>query len=262
LAQPAPQPQNSSEEQIVIASRLFRRSPAGARQRGVILLALVLLIAPPAGAIITDQEPANDTVATAPIMLSKTGPVTTDAGELVLVAGDIDFVGIAALSAGDVVTVTTTPLDDADLQVPDTIVGLFDSNSTDPTHMILCRGDDTANNDLITGPGGREIGFGSLCRFGITAPGDYYVGVTGFRSTNPPGCDPALGECSSFPFDGGIGPVPCEESGGETFTCGNYQVTIAVNMPEPGVILQLVSGGIGLAWLNRRRDRKVTRSSQ
>ena len=228
---------------------------------GPLLATLMLLVlAAPAGAIITDQEPANDTVATAPILLSKTGPVTTDAGNLVLVAGDIDFVGIAALSAGDVVTVTTTPLDDAAFEVPDTIVGLFDSATTDPTHMILCRGDDTRNNDLDSCPGNDCPGWGSLCRFSIPAPGDYYVGVTGWRAMLPPGCDPALGECSSFPFDGGIGPVPCEESEGETFTCGNYEVTIAVNAPEPGVLLQLVSGGIGVAWLNRRRNRSMTPS--
>jgi hypothetical protein len=251
----------------LIAKRSLGRSPAGECQRGAILLALIVLIAPPAGAVtLTDDEPANDTVATASLQIIKTGPVSIAAGELVLVAGDIDFLGIAALSTGDVVTVTTTPLDDADLEVPDTIVGLFDSSAADPPHMILCRGDDTANNDLITGGGGAPIGFGSLCRFGITAPGNYYVGVTGFRPKFPPGCDPAAppgrpDECSSYPFDGGIGAIPCEESG-PTFTCGNYQVTIAVNgLPEPGVILQLVSGGIGLAWLNGRRNRRMAASS-
>jgi hypothetical protein len=235
--------------------------------RSRIFAALMLLtLAAPADAILTDVEPANDSVATAPFQVIKTGPITTAAGELVLVAGDIDFVGIAALSTGDVVTVTTTPLDDANLEVPDTIVGLFDSSAADPTHMILCRGDDAENNELITGSGGVPIGLGSLCRFGITASGNYYVGVTGFRSKFPPGCDPTApsghpDECSSFPFDGGIGPTPCEEPG-PTFTCGNYQVTIAVNgLPEPGVILQLVSGGIGLAWLNRRRNRRMTASS-
>ena len=234
----------------------------GQSMRSLSLAALMLLVlAAPAGAVITDVEPANDTVATAPIMISKTDPVTTDGGELVLVAGDIDFVGIASLVAGDIVTVTTTPLDDADLEVPDTIVGLFNSSTTDPTTMILCMGDDTANNDLITGPGQSSIGYGSLCRFGITAPGDYYVGVTGFRNETPPGCDPAVPPgCTSYPFDGGIGPVPCEESDGVTITCGNYQMTIAVtDVPEPAVLLQLVSGAVGLAWLNGRRNRRMTR---
>jgi hypothetical protein len=253
---------------------------------GIFAALLASMLAAPAGATITDVEPANDTVATAPIQVVKSGgPVTIDAGELVLVAGDIDFVGIAGLSAGDVITVTTTPLDDADLEVPDTVVGVFDSSTTDPTYMILCRGQDTANNDLITGPAQTPIGYGSLCRFGVTVPGNYYVGVSGFRPKNPPGCDPAApsghpDECSSWPFDGGIGAIPCEET--DTFTCGNYQVTIAVNglpqasatptatptvtptptpTPEPAVMLQVVSGGIGLVWLNRRRNRRMAPSS-
>jgi hypothetical protein len=231
-------------------------------------LALIALIAPLAGAVtLTDDEPANDSVGTAAIGVIAPAGVSIHAGELELVPGDIDFIGITGLSAGDIITVTVTPLDDADLQIPDTIVGLFDSNTTDPTQTVLCRGDDTANNDLISGPGGEPIGFGSLCRFRLTAPGNHYVGVTGFRGMNPFDCDPAapLGdpdECLSFPFDGGIGAIPCEESG-PTVTCGNYQVTIAVNaLPEPGVILQLVSGAIGLAWLNRRRNRRMIPASQ
>ena len=253
----------------MIARRSLGRLPAGGFQCGAILLALIALIAPPAGAVtLTDDEPANDSVGTAAIDVIAPAGASAHGGELVLVAGDIDLLGISALSAGDVITVTTTPLDDADLQVPDTIVGLFDSSATDPTHMILCRGDDTGNNDLITGLEGDPIGFGSLCRFGVTAPGNYYVGVTGFRATSPPGCDPAAppgdpDECSSFPFDGGIGDIPCEEPG-PTFTCGTYQVTIAINapLPEPGVILQLVSGGVGLAWLQRRRNRRVRARSR
>ena len=135
---------------------------------------MVSMLAAQAGAIITDVEPANDSVATAPVQVIKVGPVTTDGGELELVPGDIDFVGIAALSTGDIITVTTTPLDDADFEVPNTIVGVFDSSTTDPTTMILCRGNDIENNELIT-QGQNSIGYGSICRFGITAPGDYYV---------------------------------------------------------------------------------------
>ncbi len=243
----------------MIARRSIAFRPAGQNRNGAILLWL-LMLAVPAGATLTDVEPSNDSIATAPLQFVKTGPVTIDGGEFELVAGDIDFIGISSLTPGDIVTVTTTPLDNLDLEIPDTIVGLFDSSATDPTYMILCRGDDTQNNDLITGAGGSPIGYGSLCRFGITAPGNYYVGVTGFRAKSPPGCDPAAGECTSFPFDGGTGPSSCEEPG-PTFTCGNYQVTIAVNsLPEPGVILQLVSGGIGLGWLDRRRNRRTTPS--
>jgi len=246
--------------------------------RSRILVALmVLLLAAPASAVITDVEPANDFVATAPVQFVKTGTVTTDGGELVLEAGDIDFVGIAALSVGDVITVTTTPLGDALFQVPDTMVGVFDSSTTDPAAMILCRGNDIANNAQDNCPGGNCPGWGSICRYMITAPGDYYVGVTGYRPTTPGGCTAGV-NCTSHPFDGGIGSIPCEE-GGE-ITCGDYQVTIAVNSlitptptptptatptptptPEPGVLLQLVSGGIWLAWLSGRRNRRMAPSS-
>jgi hypothetical protein len=222
-------------------------------QRGAILLVMALLAAPPAGAALTDVEPANDSVAGAPIQFSKSGTVTADAGELELVAGDIDFLGIADLVVGDIVTVTTTPLDDPPLQTPDTIVGLFASGTTDPTTMILCRGNDTPNNGLDSCPADECPGWGSLCRFTITAPGNYYVGVTGFRPSSPGGCTPGV-DCTSYPFDGGIGTTPCEESSGETITCGTYQVTIGVtSLPEPSLLLQLASGLLGLTVLDKRR---------
>jgi hypothetical protein len=239
----------------VIARRRLGRSTIGSRQRAAIGLALSVLIAAPAGAVLTDDEP-NDTIADAAANahMVKSGLVTTDGGELELVAGDIDFLGIAALSVGDFVTVTTTPLEDSpDLERPDTVVGLFDSATLDPTTEILCRGDNTRNDDVQNCPAGECVGRGSLCRFKITAPGNYYVGVTGFRPKNPGGCTPGV-NCISYPFDGGIGATQCEESGGDSLTCGTYQVTIAVrSLPEPGLLFQLASGCLGLWVLDRRR---------
>ena len=239
----------------MIAKRALGLLPACARQRAAIGLALSVFIAASAGAVLTDDEP-NDTIADAAANahMVKSGPVTTDGGELELVAGDIDFLGVAALSVGDIVTVTTTPLEDPpDLHEPDTVVGLFDSTTIDPTNEILCRGDNARNNDLQNCPGGECVGRGSLCRFKITAPGNYYVGVTGFRPKNPGGCTPGV-NCISFPFDGGIGATPCSESSGDSLTCGTYQVTIAVrSLPEPGLLFQLASGCVGLLVLDRRR---------
>ena len=149
----------------MIARRPLGRSPAGECQHGAILSALmVLMLAAPAGAIITDVEPSNDTVSTAPSQFIKTGDLTIDGGDLELVAGDIDFIGMAALSSGVVVSVTTTPLDDVDLKVLDTMMGLFDSSATEPTHMILCRVDDAPNNDLITSGGGRRRLYSGVVR--------------------------------------------------------------------------------------------------
>ena len=51
--------------------------------RSRILAALMLLtLAAPAGAILTDVEPANDSVATAPFVIVKFGSFTSSGGEL------------------------------------------------------------------------------------------------------------------------------------------------------------------------------------
>ena len=90
-----------------------------------------------------------------------------------------------------------------------------------------CVGDDAFNNDLDQFP----TGFGSLCRFEIARDGDYFIGVTGF---------------SPAPFDGAH------------FEEGKYSLTVNVTrLPEPGVLLQLVSGVLGLAALHSRRRMKV-----
>jgi len=134
--------------------------------------------------------------------------------------GDLDFIGVGDLVDGDVVTVTTTPMVDApDFEIPDTVVGLFNSTGTE-----LCIGDDAANNDLDNFP----TGFGSLCRLEISADGDYFVGVTGF---------------SPIPFDGAH-----NEEGSYTLT-----VTVTAALPEPGLLVQLAAGMLGLVALDKRR---------
>jgi cell division septation protein DedD len=245
---------------------------------------LVLLLAAPAGAVIIDYEPLNDAIATAPIVFSKTGPVTSNGGKLALVAGDIDFLKIAALSAGDVVTVSVTPLDDPpDLEDPDTIVGLFDSTS-----MIRCRNDRGFNNSQSETPPGK----GSLCRFEIQTAGAYYVGVTGYSAVP---FDGAHGEDGDYELTISVyaGPPPTPTStpaatptatptamptgtpmatptamptGTPTATPTATQTATptatptvtptATPTPEPGAMLQLVAGGVGLAFLNKRRLRK------
>ena len=184
----------------------------------------LLVIASPAAALLTDQEPSNNSMSTATIQLVPSAGLSVDAGEFSFFVGggDTDFVGIGGLIAGDVVTITTTPMVDApDFEHPDTIVGLFNSTGTE-----LCIGDDAANNDLDNSP----KGFGSLCRLEISADGDYFVGVTGF---------------STIPFDGAHN----EE--------GIYSVTVTVTsaLPEPGLLLQLAAGLLGLVALDKRRRR-------
>jgi hypothetical protein len=183
----------------------------------------LLATASPAAAVLSDLEPSNNSTSTATIQLVPSGAaVQVDGGRLSLSGGggDIDFIGIGGLIDGDVVTITTTPMVDAPVfELPDTIVGLFDSTGRD-----LCIGDDAANNDLDNFP----KGFGSLCRLEISADGDYFVGITGF---------------SIIPFDG------------DHIEEGIYTVTVTVTaaLPEPVMLLQLAVGLLGLAALDKRR---------
>jgi hypothetical protein len=187
---------------------------------------LVIAIASPATALLTEQEPSNNSIANAAIQMpisSADNVIASDEGVLTFGAGggDIDYIGIGPLRAGDVIKLLTTPLGDPPaFETPDTILGLFDSNGA-----VECLGDDAFNNDLDQFP----TGFGSLCRYEISADGDYYAGTTGF---------------SAAPFDG------------SHFEEGLYSITIAVTrLPEPGVVLQLAFGGLGLAALQARRRR-------
>jgi len=188
---------------------------------------LLGVIASPAAALLSDQEPTNNSIANAGIQITipaSENVVVVDAGILTFAVGggDLDYLGIGGLRAGDVVNLSTTPLGDPPVfEIPDTIVGLFTDTGTSE-----CVGDDAFNNDLDQFP----TGFGSLCRFEIPADGDYFIGITGF---------------SAVPFDGAH------------FEEGKYSLTLNVTrIPEPGVLLQLVSGSLGLAVLQRRRRAK------
>jgi hypothetical protein len=187
----------------------------------------MVVIASPAAAVLTDQEPSNNDIATASIQMPippNENVVSVDGGVLTFTTGggDLDYLGIGGLLAGDVVNLSTTPLGDPPaFEIPDTIVGLFRDNGA-----TECVGDDAFNNDLDQFP----TGFGSLCRFEISTDGDYFIGVTGF---------------SPIPFDG----AHLEE--------GKYSLTVNVTrIPEPGALLQLASGALGLAALQARRRTK------
>jgi hypothetical protein len=248
------------------------------------LLAATVLLAAltprPASSVLTDDEPANDSMGTAATQIVPTAAVTTDGGEFTLtfVPGpgnddDIDYVGIGSLADGDIVTVSTTPLDDDDMFDPDTLIGLFNGSQS-----YKCEGDDSINNELMVADGK-----GSLCRFEIDSAGTWFVGVTG-------------ASCLMSPFDG------------SHCSAGAYQLVVTINAlvppsstatptptatptamptatptdmptpsptapptatptptftptptptPEPGGVLQVLSGWVGLAWLQRRRNRRV-----
>ncbi len=189
-----------------------------------LFLAVLVLLAAPAGAVLFDDEGANDDISTAGIQVTMTALETVEGGTLALVAGDLDYVGIESLFPGTIVEVSTMPMQGSAFDAPDTIIGVFDAGGT-----AVCLNDDAFNNDDFEG-------LGSLCRFLIDTAGDYYVGVTGF---------------SPVPFDGNHSEA------------GDYVLTVTV-VPEPGMMLQLVSGVAGLLGLNRirvRKSRAVARSS-
>jgi hypothetical protein len=188
---------------------------------------LLIVIASPAAALLSDEEPSNNSIANASIQMPippNESVVSVDAGVFTFTVGggDLDYLGIGGLLAGDVVNLSTTPLGDPPaFETPDTIAGLFSDNEASE-----CVGDDAFNNDLDQFP----TGFGSLCRFEIPTDGDYFIGVTGF---------------SPVPFDGAH------------FEEGKYSLIVSVTrLPEPGVLLQLASGVLGLAALHARRRTK------
>lgn len=185
------------------------------------------VIASPAAAVLSDQEPTNNSIGNAGIQISippGENVVVVDAGILTFSVGggDLDYLGIGGLRAGDVVNLSTTPLGDPPVfEIPDTIVGLFTGKGSSE-----CVGDDAFNNDLDQFP----TGFGSLCRFEIPADGDYFIGITGF---------------SAVPFDGAH------------FEEGKYSLTLNVTrIPEPGLMVQLFAGSLGLAVFQLRRRAK------
>jgi hypothetical protein len=136
----------------------------------VLPLALLLLAvaAAPAGARIPDREDQNDDVMTVDFGLTGGSDHVSDDGTLRLERGDVDFVGLSSLAVGDVITAVTTPLQDELLEFPDTVVGIFDASG-----LLLVQGDDVVNHDDTSN------GLGSLARYVVDVPGDYFVGVTG-----------------------------------------------------------------------------------
>jgi hypothetical protein len=261
---------------------------------------MLALVAPrPVGAVLTDDEPSNNAIGTAPVQIVPTAAVTTDGGQLGLVFGDIDYLGIGNLTIGDIVTVSTTPLADGLLKDPDTIVGLFTSGETK-----RCEGDDSLNNELGVSTGGH----GSLCRFTINSAGTWYVGVTGF-STKPfngshfengayelhvtinalvPPATPTPTATPTATPTGTPIPTPTTTPTGTpiptptatptgtptatptTTPTGTPTATPTLTptatptptpTPEPGLLLQLVSGLLGLAMLDKRRRSANRRSA-
>jgi hypothetical protein len=211
------------------------------------LISLLVLLAAPAGAVqllLNDDEPCNNAIPASPscpsgasIQLTSMGVgITTGASagfSINAFQNDYsDFFGVAGLVAGDILVVSTTPRRD-ELQEPDTVVGLFDSATIDPVLERLCIGDDAFDSDMQP-----IVGTGSLCRFEIQAAGTYFVGITGF-------------DADEIFFDDNHGKF------------GPYALTVTViSAPEPGLLLQLAAGVVGVGALNKRRLRTNCRAER
>jgi hypothetical protein len=218
----------------------------------LLLIPLLVLLAAPAGAVhqlLDDDEPCNNAIPPsvspdcplgASIQLTSMGvgiTIGASAGfSIHAFQNDYsDFFGIAGLVAGDILVVSTSPLRDppGDFKEPDTVVGLFDSATTDPVFERLCISDDRFNSDIEP-----RTGWGSLCRFEIPTAGTYFVGITGFDT------DDVFFDDNHVKF-------------------GDYALTVSViSAPEPGLMLQLAAGVVGVGALNKRRLRRNCRTER
>ena len=71
--------------------------------------------------------------------------MTVDGGTFSLVSGDIDYVGISGLVAGDTLTASTMPMGGTAFDVPDTIIGVYKADGT-----AVCWYDDAFHSDAPT----------------------------------------------------------------------------------------------------------------
>lgn len=124
-----------------------------------------------------DDEPANDSRATAGGAPAFTAPGLQHAASRgALASGDVDFVALPGLLAGDVVTAVTTPFEAGDLDDPDTRLGLFGpapEAAEGSDEVSLATGDDSLDSDAAL------QSLGSLLRVEVADDGDYWIGVTG-----------------------------------------------------------------------------------
>ena len=133
--------------------------------RGVVFVSALAAAAPLASADIFETE-SNNTFATADVIVRDPG-AWADVGILRLGgaggAGDVDFFSIS-LVAGELIVMTTTPLEDPPGHTdPDTVIGIFDSSGT----LIDFDDDD-------------GIGLGSSLFYAVPTTDTYFIGITGF----------------------------------------------------------------------------------
>jgi hypothetical protein len=80
-------------------------------------------------------------------------------------------------------------------------------------------------------------------------------------STTTWGCVISDADVRASNFGVDLDLVKLSGGGGATMRTDDIRVTVFF-APEPSALLQLVSGGVGLAWLQRRRNRRVRARSR
>jgi len=128
------------------------------------MLLMMLTVAPAGAGTLVDDESANDLIETAGIQISREAEPNAHAGDFTLIAGDVDFVGIGPLAAGDVITAATTPLEGSGFSNPDTILGVFDTAG-----FLVAYNDDAGG-----------LSPGSALAFEVLSDGNYFVAVSGY----------------------------------------------------------------------------------
>lgn len=121
-----------------------------------------LLLALPASALMTDVEPDNNLFLFAPTGIVRAPTPVAEVGVFNLTSGDLDYVKIEGLVAGDVVNILTTPLLEP-FDSPDTTLSFVDST-----------GFEIAFNDDL------EDGLGSVLQVTVEEDGDFFALVQGF----------------------------------------------------------------------------------
>ena len=223
---------------------------AGHVESGSYLLTAARVVPSNLGGDFGDTDPANSTSAGADLVVLNATGAAVSVAQLAAAGGDVDFFALPGLKAGQVLSAMTAPGDEAgdlmngNFDVPNTVLGLFDSN------VLLLSNDDAGDVDAGNGnavlddlgsdsPLGQIRG--SALRAVIPQDGDYFLAVSG---------------SDDLDFDGLVGGnVPHGE-------IGNYALLVSVfgdpgngAVPEPTTLglaaLGLLSLGIG-GWRRRR----------
>lgn len=139
-------------------------------------------------------------------------------GVMELTAGDMDYFSIP-LEKGEILITYTIPLKTL-FTVPDTILGLFDTNGD-----LLALNDNAGSSDS----GNHHTVKGSKIEYKTPAEATYYIGITGY---------------DDFDFDGNSDGIK-QTTGFDSphVQTGAYALSVAV-MPEPATCMLLVLGSI------------------